>query len=103
MNDTRTVCPDWCVQEHPEGELPEDAWHRSATIAVPVVGWFPPAAEEPEGATVYVARVLPAAGGEVRARIEADGWGEVDVDLSSAARLGAALAATATAPPGERS
>lgn len=91
MEDKRTGCPDWCVQEHPADELPDDGWHRSATAEVPVVGWFPPGSSGPEGVTVFVALVLPSAGGEIRVRLEADELGEVDLDLSSAARIASAL------------
>jgi hypothetical protein len=98
--DQRVQCPAWCRQEHPAGELPADAWHRSATTAVPVVGWFPPRVREAEGATLYVALVQPPEGGEVRARVEADGFGEVDVDLSSAARLASALRTAVSASSG---
>lgn len=86
-------CPAWCVQEHPVGESPEDAWHRSATVTAPVVGWFPAGALEPEAAAVHVGLMQPPSGGEVRVRIEADGFGELDLDVSSAVRIAAGIRA----------
>lgn len=69
--------------------MAEEILHRSAARSLPVVLWMGGGeGGDPSAATVHVSVCLPeAAGEEERLRLEADGLGALDLDLSSAARL----------------
>ncbi|KQQ03762.1 MULTISPECIES: hypothetical protein [unclassified Rathayibacter] len=65
-----------------------DRLHRSAVRSLPVVLWAGSReVDGPSAATVHVSLCRPGPAGEERLRLEADELGEVDLDLSSAARL----------------
>ena len=62
--------------------------HRSRAQSLPLVLWCEAgAAGEPVAAVVHVSLCRPGGRGEERLRLESDGLGAVDLDLSAAARL----------------
>ncbi|WKK70675.1 hypothetical protein Q0F99_12715 [Rathayibacter oskolensis] len=81
-------CPRWCAEEHDELSTAADRLHRSAARSLPVVLWRRgDVGEEPDAATAHVSLCRPGSAGEDRLRLEADGLGVLDLDLSAAARL----------------
>ncbi|NQX04660.1 hypothetical protein HQQ82_07580 [Rathayibacter sp. VKM Ac-2856] len=81
-------CPRWCSGEHDEIEHSGGRLHRSRAQSLPLVLWCGAAAvEEPVAAVVHVSLCRPGGRGEDRLRLESDGLGAVDLDLSAAARL----------------
>lgn len=81
-------CPRWCAGEHDEIECPEERLHRSRAQSLPLVLWCGDGASgEPVAAVVHVSLCRPGRRGEERLRLESDGLGAVDLDLSAAARL----------------
>ncbi|MWV49075.1 hypothetical protein GRS96_07265 [Rathayibacter sp. VKM Ac-2803] len=86
-------CPRWCEREHDELSETQERLHRSAARSLPVVLW-PRAGEEPSAVTAHVSLCRPGSAGEDRLRVEADGLGTVDLDLSSAARLARGVEST---------
>ncbi|PPF21881.1 hypothetical protein C5D04_10665 [Rathayibacter sp. AY1D2] len=82
-------CPRWCAGEHDELVAAAERLHRSAASSVPVVLWA--RGDGAAGATVHVSLCRPGESGEDRLRLEADGLGEVDLDLSSGSRLAGAV------------
>ncbi|QHC54737.1 DUF6907 domain-containing protein [Rathayibacter tanaceti] len=88
-------CPRWCAGEHDELAAVEDRLHRSAARSLPVVLWAGGAAS---AETVHLSMCRPGRTAEDRLRLEADGLGELDLDLSSAARLAGAVLRLLEAP-----
>lgn len=85
QDDRNNECPRWCVGEHDEAAAAGQRLHRSQARSLPVVLWA--GESEPSAATVHLSVCRPGTHGEDRLRLEADGIGELDLDLSSAARL----------------
>jgi hypothetical protein len=84
-------CPRWCAGEHDELEPAGQRLHRSPARSLPVVVW--PGGDDAEAATVHLSVCRAGDAGEDRLRLESDGLGALDLDLSSAARLARAVPA----------
>lgn len=81
-------CPRWCAGEHDEIERAEERLHRSRAHSIPLVLWCDAgAAADPVAAVVHVSLCRPGGRAEERLRLESDGLGAIDLDLSAAARL----------------
>lgn len=66
---------------------PKERLHRSPALSIPTVLWADAESErDPFAETVHVSLCRPGSG-EARLRLEADGLGVLDLDLSSSARL----------------
>lgn len=88
QDDRNNECPRWCAGEHDTLVAAGERLHRSPARSLPVVLWA--GGGDPSAATVHLSVCRPGVRGEDRLRLEADGLGELDLDLSSAARLVAA-------------
>ncbi|AZZ49572.1 hypothetical protein C5C31_13995 [Rathayibacter rathayi] len=82
-------CPRWCAGEHDEMVAVGERLHRSVARSLPAVLWA--GGGGAAAGTVHLSLCRPGASGEDRLRLEADGIGEVDLDLSAGARLAGAV------------
>ncbi|QHC57911.1 hypothetical protein [Rathayibacter sp. VKM Ac-2760] len=88
-------CPRWCAGEHDETESDGRRLHRSPAQSLPLVLWCGAGASDgPVAAVVHVSLCRPGGRGEERLRLESDGLGAIDLDLSAASRLARGVDAT---------